>query len=460
MLSRLAPWTQLLWGLTLLSGCASVTLEPPVATTARFALYSRFRMNLHDRLVRWAQGDERKLPCASLLSQAQQRAWEDAVVAFHQFESPVSKKRSLRVRFHLTDPGLDLDESLGVVPAWYTEAMTKAAPIYRRCWWKEDDANNRAWIQRVVPLLEKTEAYMASKIASAHQLEWRTQRFPVDLVPYVNFGGGNTVLGDPPHTMLSTAHGARHPFEAVEMLFHEASHTMLTPRSGGVLKRVRDSAKQDGRQVHRDFWHALLFYVAGDAAQKAAKELLGQDYIQYMYPEGLFERAWPELAGPLETSLQPYLDGKTDLATAAKDLALSVSKPGRAKLLPEFMAGCWRSVQGRTIVTERWSRSGSGLMVGTSQTQRGDRAIFHEYLRIEATDKGAVYLAQPKGKSPAVAFAQVDASAVHIAFENLKHDFPKRIEYTREGKQLSAKISSEGGESRQWRYWSVPCERR
>ncbi len=427
-----------------------------MATTARFALYSRFRMNLHDRLVRWAQGEESKSSCISSLSKVQQRAWNDAVVAFHQLESPAAGKRSLRVRFYLSDPALDLDAGLGAVPAWYLEATAKAAPIYRGCWWKEDDANNRAWIQRVVPLLEKTEAFMASKIASAHQLKWPTQRLPVDIVPYVNFGGGNTVLGDPPHTMLSTVHGARHPFESVEMLFHEASHTMVTPRSAGALKVIQDAAKREGRPVHRGFWHALLFYVAGDAAQKAAKELLDEDYTQYMYPEGLFERAWPELAGPLETSLQPYLDGEVDLVEAAGALASSFEK--RQAALPSFLSGCWRSLQERAIVTERWSRPSAGQMVGTSQTRKGGRAIFYEYLRILATDKGVVYLAQPKGRSPAISFAQVESSATKVVFENRAHDFPKRIQYAREGKRLMAEISDGAEDKRRWSYWSVPCE--
>jgi len=56
------------------------------------------------------------------------------------------------------------------------------------------------------------------------------------------------------------------------------------------------------------------------------------------------------------------------------------------------------------------------------------RAIFFEFLRIEATAKGIVYMASPKG-SPATPFPMVELGDSRVVFENPEHDFPKRIIY-------------------------------
>lgn len=471
-----APDRRLRWTLSVAlfwisAACAGATQGTPalaplfearpnqlVAETERFTFYSRLRFNLHDRLVRWAEHPESTSTCIDHLDPALRRDWMEAVIAFHQLSAPALGKGTLRIRFHLIDPALDLDGPFGPMPSWYEEALRRAAPAYRACWWEEDDRRNRAWVMEMLPALRKTEAAMASKIAHAHRLDWSAGRIAVDVVPYVNFGGGNTVRGDPPHTMISTRHGARHPFEPIEVLFHEASHSIVHPRSAGSVEAMAAAARAAEKPLHRHLWHGILFFTAGDAAVEAAREILGVEYRQYMYPEGLFTRAWPELQAPLETHWQAYLDEEISLKEAARRMVASVDRDEPPSV--SFLSGCWRAVQDGRIVVERWGPSMGKSMLGTSITLAGGDASFYEFLRIQVSEAGVTYYAQPKGRSPAVPFAAKTIEANRIVFENPEHDFPQRIAYERSGDRLTATINriDGSGSSQTWDYWKIACE--
>jgi hypothetical protein len=56
------------------------------------------------------------------------------------------------------------------------------------------------------------------------------------------------------------------------------------------------------------------------------------------------------------------------------------------------------------------------------------KPAFFEFLRIEATPNGIVYLASPRG-APATPFRLVLSGGNRAVFENREHDFPTRIVY-------------------------------
>ncbi len=104
-----------------------------------------------------------------------------------------------------------------------------------------------------------------------------------------------------------------------------------------------------------------------------------------------------------------------------------------------FMAGTWQTQSQDTITQEHWSTPLGGMMLGTSMTVKGNQMVFFEFFRIEKRESGLVYLAQPKGR-PATEF-MLTASDHHSAtFTNPEHDFPKRIQYRRDGDTLLATI--------------------
>jgi hypothetical protein len=115
-----------------------------------------------------------------------------------------------------------------------------------------------------------------------------------------------------------------------------------------------------------------------------------------------------------------------------------------------WMAGDWRMCVGKTVVEEHWLGPADGLMVGVNLTRTAKGASF-EHLRVARTPDGWAYLASPEG-GPAVAFPVKSVETGEVVFENLKHDFPKRITYRRAGEALLAQIGDETGKGPSWRF--------
>src|SRR4051812_34655810 len=90
--------------------------------------------------------------------------------------------------------------------------------------------------------------------------------------------------------------------------------------------------------------------------------------------------------------------------------------------MPSWMQGSWRAESHGTRMEEHWTSAGAGVM-----------------LRIEQKDGSLVYLAMPSGR-PATPFPLKSITAGKVIFENLRHDFPQRIIYWRDGKKLCGRV--------------------
>jgi hypothetical protein len=300
----------------------------PVASTAHFELRSRFDFNLYDRLRQWGVRDDRAgSSCIAALPVRDRDGWSRAVQAFGALRpGAVPPKLELRLAYELALPNdRSFDENLGPVPGWYRRALADGAPAYRRCWWSDDDRRNREWILTAAARLARTEDAIARHITQAHRVELPTERISVDVVPTIDFAGANTVV-HPNHILIASAQPSNEGYGALEALFHEASHTMVGPRSEGSVAALRQAAQRQGVELPADLWHAVLFYTAGDATKKAVREAWGEPYLPYLYTSGLFVRAWPTWREPLERSWQPYLDGSSSLERAADELVVSVAR--------------------------------------------------------------------------------------------------------------------------------------
>ena len=116
--------------------------------------------------------------------------------------------------------------------------------------------------------------------------------------------------------------------------------------------------------------------------------------------------------------------------------------------LAEFawLAGSWVEVEGEMRMEEHWTLPSGGVMLGTSRTLNQDRLAYFEYMRIEDTPAGVVYVAHPRGGNP-TSFPLIEAptaDSYRAVFENLNHDHPQRIIYERlGGDALYIKIEGE-----------------
>jgi hypothetical protein len=130
-----------------------------------------------------------------------------------------------------------------------------------------------------------------------------------------------------------------------------------------------------------------------------------------------------------------------------------------APQLPGWMAGCWESRTGERWTEECWSTPRGKMMIGYSRSGTGDRVSEWESMQIiledETDDPAAVRLAlwaSPGGANRTM-FAWAASTAPGLNFYNRENDYPQRIRYWRDGKDLIAEIAlQDGSKPRQWRY--------
>jgi hypothetical protein len=93
------------------------------------------------------------------------------------------------------------------------------------------------------------------------------------------------------------------------------------------------------------------------------------------------------------------------------------------------MSGCWTMSRGPLIIEEHWSKPAGGTMLGFSRTLKGGRMVFHEFMRIQESDRGIQYVARIGPESAGTPFSLTRLSEGAAEFENKAHDFPQKIVY-------------------------------
>jgi hypothetical protein len=134
------------------------------------------------------------------------------------------------------------------------------------------------------------------------------------------------------------------------------------------------------------------------------------------------------------------------LLSAAQDKAPKKAAPPALDAAGlAFMSGHWETAPGGQQTDENWTDVAGGTLFGTSRTVAGGKTVFFEFLRVETRKDGVFYVAQPKG-GKGTDFQLVKLEGEKATFENLAHDFPKRILYWKDGKDLVARIEGDGSE--------------
>jgi hypothetical protein len=97
-----------------------------------------------------------------------------------------------------------------------------------------------------------------------------------------------------------------------------------------------------------------------------------------------------------------------------------------------LLEGHWRQVKDGEINEEIWTNNKANVMVGMSRTVKGLENSW-EYLRVENTKTGAIYIARPKGAKEETGFLLVTSTPDNLVFVNPANEWPMRIEYRRTG---------------------------
>lgn len=106
-----------------------------------------------------------------------------------------------------------------------------------------------------------------------------------------------------------------------------------------------------------------------------------------------------------------------------------------------MLEGHWRQVKDGAVNEEVWLNNKANVMVGMSRTVKGLENSW-EYLRLENTKSGVIYIARPNGAKDETGFLLVVTDKDRLVFSNPANDWPQRIEYRRTGPDtLEATVS-------------------
>ena len=309
-----------------------------------FELHSGFWINLHHTLYHeakekmapsppQAKGGKTSGPSVKLapgakasLNAGEQQAWNGAVAYYvenYAEKDLLFTTELIQLKNQLGDFE-DCDEVSGKnkkicdagLPPKLAQVLEAAAPVYRAHFWPEHDRANRRWILRVAPLVIEQGVGLSERLADIYQTSWPREKIRVDVSAYADRAGAYTTL-DPLRVTISSLDSRNEGNEALEVLFHEASHGIAAPVEEAIIRECR----QRDKAIPRDLWHALIFFTTGEVVRPV---LAGADqahggpngnasesgYTPYALREGLYKRGWKDYYSLLQRFWQPYLDGK------------------------------------------------------------------------------------------------------------------------------------------------------
>jgi hypothetical protein len=347
----------------------AISLLAPVRTAARpqnssaygplpvFELHSGFWFNLHHTLYHDARqrtaaaspdkGGKTSGPILNTtpdakpaLTAAEQHIWDDAVayyVANYASKDLLFSTDLSQLKDQLGDFE-DCDELSGRkrkfcdagLPTKLTQVLESAAPVYRAHLWPEHDRANRRWIARVAPLVREQGVGLSERLADIYQTRWPRQKIRVDVSGYANWAGAYTTT-DPLRVTISSLDSRNQGAEALEVLFHESSHSIAEPVQAAIIRECR----QRDKAIPRDLWHALVFYTTGEVLRPVLDSsgtnaggkdgsVPGGGYTPYALREGLYQRGWSDYLKLLQRFWQPYLDGTASFDDAIARMVSSL----------------------------------------------------------------------------------------------------------------------------------------
>jgi hypothetical protein len=311
----------LLMVLILLQGSSFAAFQTSAKTPSRDAAYfefhSNFWVNLHQALFFKAVSEDKTTSTKEGLSAS--AAWIAAVDFYREHfkgRSLLFDRQLIQINDLLAaqpDDGNSLDAS--GLPPDVAKILQSAASSYRPLW-PEADSHNRLWIKEMEPKVVALAPTVVPELETQLGMSWPEKPIRVDLSYYVHEIGQAYTTDDPPHSTISSTNAQNHGLAGLEIVFHEATHTMSRKVESALAAECRSQKKDCG-----DLWHALLFYTVGNAIQQNLPENERGKFTPYAYRFGLYNHdAWKTYRVVLEKDWQPYLGGQVGFDSAIRRL--------------------------------------------------------------------------------------------------------------------------------------------
>jgi len=332
-------------GLGLLSSAQAQAQDAPptddqfpgfVAESERFAFFSHYWLNMHHFLhqVAVAGSEERSGPVDTEvrdnLNGTERNVFEE-VVAFYKRNLADKDLRSSEYMQDFKKWVVRQDTTgFSSVPKEFrdhTDRLESFDSIYRQHFWGKQQASNENIVSDNLNLVRATEDSVCERLSNLAHENWPEYKIRVD-VTYYGKSQKNTAFTTvfPTHVVMpskrqNAMEGSWVAVEGswVEILYHEAGHQLIRPRTGFIPETIEDVTEGEGEGL-RSLWHAYLFYFAGAVTRTALKEEGIENYTMYMVREEVFSLYFPAL----QKYLSRYMDREATLAEATRSIIKDV----------------------------------------------------------------------------------------------------------------------------------------
>ncbi len=324
-------------GMMLLSSNAALAEDGEqslVATTPHFAFYSDFATNLNDALIAaggarndgapelFHDGSEEESCFVDLPSSAR-TGWDLAVDYYAKVISPNSwlGRQQYLLRADLAGFDQEFDAGARRFIEIAQGIRMAATPAYEACRWSLQDAENRRWIDKLIPQLSAHESAITGRLEQLYQTPWHGLPIRIDIVSAALPVGANT-FDNPPHSLISSS---IEDSDQLEIVHHEASHTLMR-REDPMQQALAKAARELDIELPRDLWHVVLFYTTGETVRRILEAAGEPGYTPYMYRYNLWNGRWGKYRNAIEKTWPAYLDGQRTLSQAASDLLRALAE--------------------------------------------------------------------------------------------------------------------------------------
>jgi hypothetical protein len=292
----------------------ALTLSAPPAQQRLFTFHSNPWLNLHHHLRAGVRG----MPAPSGLTPDAQAQWAAAVDFYNSYaqrDLGSDEMRAINDALRSAENRATLD---GVaVDTELKATLERMMPVYRRVGWPEQDRVNRAWIAALQPLLDQHGLALSRALASTYETKWPGDPITVDLTPTAGPVGAYTT-SPPTHITIASADPSYQGLHALEMVFHESSHSDIS----NLFTRVRQAAADQNVTVPARLWHGVLFFTAGELTARELKAH-GIAYTPYADEDLYVAECGAGCRDKIARYWLPRIDGKQSVADALSALVAS-----------------------------------------------------------------------------------------------------------------------------------------
>ncbi len=213
--------------------------------------------------------------------------------------------------------------TLGTTPKnkWQVKAFEMVKifqPYFAKLYWKDIEADNKAWITANKEQLLRQEINVVPELERIYQTKLPASKIIIDLTCYATWAGAYSYKDGFCHVIFASAHGANKGDLAAEVVFHETSHFLIDK----VNEKLSELSKGKDIKPGINLWHNMIFYTTGYVVEKQyAKE--GKMFFPY-YVQMKFEDKFPDFKIAVEACKQywdPCINGQLGFESALKSIS-------------------------------------------------------------------------------------------------------------------------------------------